>query len=305
MQAIDRGKPRGAGQWRVAGQAVLGLVAGHRHGYSAGVRDYSPPRVSVLIGCWNNSATLGKAIDSILGQTLRELELIVVDDGSTDASAEIVRAAAASDPRVRHLPLAHMGISRSLNEGLRAAAAEFVAFQDADDWSLPERLERELAVLESRSEVAAVGCRMLEVDATGRKLTPRTTFAAGDINDVLLSFNPIPNSCAIVRRAVVLELGGFDARYLYAMDYDLLLRLADRHVVTTLDRSLAVRSMSGVNVAARNERAQTAEAVRIRLATLRRRRTLRGAHGLALPLLSLATPLALKRAARRRAGQAP
>jgi glycosyltransferase involved in cell wall biosynthesis len=269
------------------------------------VREYRPPRVTVLIGCWNNSSTLRKAIDSILHQTISELELIVVDDGSTDASAEIARAAAADDPRVRHLALEHMGISRSLNEGLRAAATQFVAFQDADDWSLPQRLECELAVLEARPEVAVVGCRMLEVDGSGRELTPRTTFAAGDVNDVLLSFNPIPNSCAIVRRAAVLELGGFDARYRYAMDYDLLLRLADRHVVTTLDRPLAVRSMTGVNVAARKERAQTAESVSIRLATLRRRRTLRGAHGLALPLLSLATPLGLKRAVRRRAGQAP
>jgi len=74
-----------------------------------------------------------EAIDSILGQTVGELELIVVDDGSTDATAEIVRESQAADSRVRYLPLAHMGISRSLNEGLRAARAEFVAFQDADE----------------------------------------------------------------------------------------------------------------------------------------------------------------------------
>jgi glycosyltransferase involved in cell wall biosynthesis len=269
------------------------------------VQEYRLPRVSVLIGCWNNATTMREAIDSILGQTLRDLELILVDDGSTDATPEIAREVQAADQRVRYLPLGHMGISRSLNEGLGAAHAEFVAFQDADDWSLPGRLERELDVLERRPEVAVVGCRMYEVDPSGRKLAPRTTFAAGDVNGLLLRFNPIPNSCAMLRRRIALDAGGFDSRYRYAMDYDLWLRLAERNVVTTLDESLAVRRMGGDNVAARKERAQTAEAIRMRLAALQRRRSLRGAQGLTLPLLSLATPLALKRALRRRAGQAP
>jgi glycosyltransferase involved in cell wall biosynthesis len=261
--------------------------------------------VSVLIGCWNNAPTLREAIDSILGQTLTELELIVVDDGSTDATSEIVSAAQADDSRVAYLPLQHRGISRSLNEGLGAATAEFVAFQDADDWSLPHRLARELGVFERRPEVAVVGCRMREVDARGAELSPRTAFLAGDVNDVLLRFNPIPNSCAMVRRARALEAGGFDPRYRYAMDYDLWLRLAENYVIATLDEALAVRRMGEANVAARKERAQTAEAIRMRAAAMRRRRTLRGVKGLALPLLSLATPQALKRARRRKLGQAP
>jgi glycosyltransferase involved in cell wall biosynthesis len=269
------------------------------------VRDYRPPRVSVLIGCWNNASTLGAAAESILTQTLSDLELVIVDDGSTDSTPQVAAGLAAGDPRVRYLPLAHMGISGSLNEGLRAATAGFVAFQDADDWSEPTRLERELAVFERRPEVVVVGCRMREFDGGGSELAPRTSFAAGDVNDVLMRFNPIPNSCAMVRRAVVLDAGGFDPRYLYSMDYDLWLRLAERGRVVTLDEPLAARVMGGANVAARKERAQTLEAIRIRVAALRRRRTMRGAGGLALPLISLATPLALKRTVRRRAGQAP
>ena len=269
------------------------------------VREPGSPRVSVLIGCWNNAATLPEAIDSILAQTVRELELIIVDDGSTDRTSELVRAAQAADPRVRYLPLPHMGIARSLNEGLRAAGSDVVAFQDADDWSLPERLERQLALLARRPEVLAVGCRMQEVDAQRRRLQPRTAFAAGEINGVLTRFNPIPGSCAMVRRGAVLAAGGFDARYRYAADYDLWLRLAERGVVMTLDETLAVRRMSAANVAARKERAQTAEALAIRLSALCRRRSLRGARGLALPLLSLLTPVRLKRRLRRARGQAP
>lgn len=261
------------------------------------------PRVSVLIGCWNNASTLREAIDSILGQSLRELELIVVDDGSTDETPELVGAI--TDPRLRYLPLEHMGISSSLNHGLRAAAAPVVAVQDADDWSLPERLERELALLDARPEVAVVGCRMREVGPRGEELRPRTAFAVGEANGALMRFNPIPNSCAAFRREPALALGGYDARYRYAMDHDLWLRIADHHLVFCLDEVLAVRRMGGSNVAARNERAQIRETLAIRAATLRRRRTLAGARGLVLPAVSYLTPLPCKRALRRRLGQAP
>jgi glycosyltransferase involved in cell wall biosynthesis len=261
------------------------------------------PRVSVLIGCWNNAETLPRAIESILAQSVSDLELIVVDDGSTDGTAELVRGL--SEERLRYLPLEHMGISASLNRGLAEARAPVVAVQDADDWSLQARLEHELAVLDERPEVAVVGARMREVGPDGAELRPRTAFAAGEVNAALLRFNPIPNSCAAFRRDAALEVGGYDPRYRYAMDHDLWLRIADRHKVFTLDEVLAVRTMSGDNVAARSERAQLAETIRIRAATLRRRRTLAGAQGLVLPSVSYLTPLPLKRALRRRRGQAP
>jgi glycosyltransferase involved in cell wall biosynthesis len=261
------------------------------------------PRVSVLIGCWNNAETLPRAIESILAQTVSDLELIVVDDGSTDRTPGVVGEI--SDERLRYLPLEHVGISGSLNRGLAEARAPVVAVQDADDWSLPARLERQLAVLDERPEVAVVGARMREVDASGNELRPRTAFATGEVNQALLRFNPIPNSCAAFRRSAAQEVGGYDTAYRYSMDHDLWLRIADRHLVFTLDDVLAVRRMSGENVAARRERAQLAETIRIRAATLRRRRSLAGARGLVLPSISYLTPLPLKRAVRRRLGQAP
>lgn len=146
---------------------------------------------------------------------------------------------------------------------------------------------------------------MIEIDALGHELAPRTSFRAGDVNGVMMRFNPIPNSCAMVRRDAVLAIGGFDPRYRYAMDYDLWLRLADRCVITTLDSELAVRRMSGTNVAAQKERAQIAETFTMRFRALRRRRSLKDAHWLALPVVSLLTPQRLKRKRRRRLGQAP
>lgn len=261
-------------------------------------------RASVLIGAFNSAPTLRRAIDAILAQTMADFELIVVDDGSSDDSAALARAV--GDPRVRVLELGrNVGIAASLNAGIAAAQAPVVVVQDADDHSDPRRLERQLAALDAAADVAVVGCRMREVDEAGRELAPRTSFAAGDVRDVLLRFNPIPNGSAAFRRDAVLAVGGYDPRYRYATEYDLWLRLAERWRVLALDELLATRVMGTANVAARAERAQTREAIAIRLRALRRRRTLRGAGGLVAPVISYLTPPALKRARRRRLGQAP
>jgi glycosyltransferase involved in cell wall biosynthesis len=264
------------------------------------------PRITAIIGSFNSAATLERAIDSILAQSVSELELIVIDDGSSDSSPDIARAAARRDDRVRALALAdNVGISSSLNTAIAHAAAAIVAIQDADDYSEPGRLERQLALLDGEPDVALVGCRMREVDERGNDLKARTNFRAGDVNDALMHFNPIPNTSAAFRRAAVLEAGGYDPRYRYAMEYDLWLRVAERHRVVALDEALATRTMGSQNVAARHERAQIAEGIVIRTRALARRRTLRGARGLLLPAISYLTPLALKRARRRRLGQAP
>ncbi len=261
------------------------------------------PRVSVLIGAYNNADTLPRAIGSILAQTVTALELLVVDDGSSDETPDLVRGV--DDPRVRYLPLEHRGISPSLNDGLLEASAPFVAIQDADDHSDPVRLERQLELIERDATVAVVGARMREEDGQGRPLRSRTSFAAGDVGDVLMRFNPIPNSCALMRRDLVLALGGYDRRYRYAMDYDLWLRLAEHGRAVTVDEVLATRVMTGVNVASRRERQQIAETIAMRVRALRRRRTLRGSSGLAVAGLAYAAPLPLKRGLRRGLGQAP
>jgi glycosyltransferase involved in cell wall biosynthesis len=264
------------------------------------------PAVTVLIGALENEGTVARAVRSILGQTERDLELIVIDDGSRDRSAAVAEDAIGSDPRGRVMRLErNVGIARSLNAGLEAAAAPFVAIQDADDFSAPNRLQRELASIASQPDVAVVGSRMREVDEAGRVLKPRTSFAGGEVGPVLMRFNPIPNGSALIRRDAARAVGGYDPRYRYATEYDLWLRLAERHRLLALDEELGTRVMGGGNVAARAERAQLAEGLSIRLRALRRRRTLHGASGLLRPALSYALPTRVKRALRERRGQAP
>jgi glycosyltransferase involved in cell wall biosynthesis len=258
--------------------------------------------MTAIVGTWNRARYLPDAIGSLLEQTLDDIEVIVADDGSTDDTAAVV--AAFEDPRVRHLPGPHVGISANLNRAIEQASSEYVALLDSDDWALPPRLERQLAVLEERPEVGVVGARMTEVDDAGRELRPRVTFAAGDVNGALLRFNPISNSCAAFRRSAVREVGGFDTSYTCTVDWDLWLRVADRWVVHTIDEVLGVRRMHTGNISIEREREQIRAGLRTRLATMRRRRSVRGLTGLGPATLSYVTPLGLKRARRRRLGQA-
>jgi glycosyltransferase involved in cell wall biosynthesis len=264
------------------------------------------PLVTVVIGAYDSARTLQRAIDAILGQTVAELELLVVDDGSRDRSAAIAREAAARDGRVRVLQMGrNVGIATSLNAAIAEARAPVVAINDADDVSAPERLERQLAVLDAQPRVAVVGSRQREVDAAGRELAPRTRVAAGVVNRVLRRYNPVPNTSAAFRRDVALAVGGYDPRWRYAAEYDLWLRIvAAGHDVVALDEPLSTREMGGANVAARAERAQHLEALRIQARALRRAPSAAGLAGLALPAGALLAPPALKRALRRRAGQA-
>jgi glycosyltransferase involved in cell wall biosynthesis len=257
-----------------------------------------------MIGTWNDADVVPRAIRSVLDQTLTELELLVLDDGSDDGTEELVKGEF-DDPRLRYLKLPHRGIAATLNTGLDEARSEIVAVVDADDWCLPERIERQVALLDSKPDVAVVGCRMLEVDEHGNELRARTSFRAGEVNHALRWFNPIPNTAAAYRRGAALDAGGYDGQWRYAMDYDLWLRIGERHRIWTLDEVLAVRSMRGTNFGASNERPMMREMFGIQLAALRRQPSARGVGGLAIPAFSLATPTPVKRAARRLLNQAP
>jgi glycosyltransferase involved in cell wall biosynthesis len=264
------------------------------------------PRASVLIGAYNNAPTLDRAARSMLGQTISDLELLIIDDGSTDRTAEVAQRIAAEDQRVQLITMpANVGIADTLNAGIRAARAPIVVILDADDWSEPERVERQLDALAGAPSIAVVGCRMREVDERGRDLAPRTRFASGDVNDMLMRFNPIPNTASAFRKEAAIAIGGYDPRYRWASEYDLWLRVAERHRVFALGDTLATRQMGSTNVAANREREQIAETIVMRVRAMRRRRSVRGAGGLLPYAVSYATPLALKRARRRRLGQAP
>jgi hypothetical protein len=184
------------------------------------------PRISVVLPVRNGAGFLEHALESVLSQTLRELELIVVDDGSTDRTPEILARAAVRDRRVRVLPGGSSGVVPALNEGCAAADAPFIARLDADDVALPERLEQQVAVLEAHPEVGLVGGGYFVIDARGaRRATFRLPTHDAALRARLAKYNVFAHPAVAFRRDAFERAGGY--RLAEAEDYDLWLRISE------------------------------------------------------------------------------
>jgi GT2 family glycosyltransferase len=186
------------------------------------------PRVSVVLPTYNRATLVGRAIRSALAQTVADLELIVVDDGSADRTEAVLREV--RDPRLRVLRLpGNRGVSRARNAGIDLARAPWVAFLDSDDEWRPAMLERQLARAAADPAIGAVYCRYHRHDhVTGRRATPALPLHEGDVLDRLLEGWRFVTSVAMVRRQALLDAGGFAPDLDAQEDYDMWLRLAAR-----------------------------------------------------------------------------
>src|SRR5665647_1469233 len=115
------------------------------------------PKVTVLMSVYNSESFLAEAIDSILGQTFKDFEFLIINDGSKDKSLEIIKNRAKNDPRIRLISRPNKGLVKSLNEGLAKARGEYIARMDSDDISLKTRLKKEVDFLDSHPDVGMVG----------------------------------------------------------------------------------------------------------------------------------------------------
>lgn len=189
--------------------------------------DPDAPMVSIVMPTRDRAHVLGRAISSVLQQSVGDFELLVVDDGSTDATAIVLASYEAHDPRVRviHLSSAGRGASAARNAGIAAARGEFVAFVDDDAEWLPTKLERQLeAVRGSGADV--VYCRFARVAADGRIREVGSAAAERDPWRALLSRAFIDTSTLMVRTTTLQAIGGFDENLSRLQDWDLALRLA-------------------------------------------------------------------------------
>jgi glycosyltransferase involved in cell wall biosynthesis len=189
------------------------------------------PSVSVLLPCFNAGDTLDDAIRSLAGQTYSDFEIIAVDDGSQDATLEILQAWARKDRRIRILKQTHQGIIPALNTGLRACRAALIARMDSDDRSHPERLARQVAYLSSHPEAAVLACQVAAFPAgqvrQGFKIYidwQNSLLSNEDIRREIFIESPLAHPSVIIRREWLERAGGYQ-EHGWAEDYDLWLRL--------------------------------------------------------------------------------
>ena len=183
-------------------------------------------KVSVIMPCYNAASFLEHGVASVLGQTFQDLELIVVDDGSTDESSEILRRV--DDPRLKMVFQRNMGVSSARNRGLAEARGEFVAFLDADDTWHPDFLGKLAAALDANPEAVLAYCGWQNVGLPGGRGKPHVPPDYEGVNkiDFFLRCCPWPIHAALTRRSAIEAAGRFDERFTHAEDYGLWLKIA-------------------------------------------------------------------------------
>lgn len=193
------------------------------------------PQVSVVIPAYNSAAFIGEALASVRAQTVQPAEILVVDDGSSDATREIAREAGAIVVQVEQ----NGGPATARNLGIRKARGELIAFLDADDIWAPEQLEVCCGLLERHPEAAVAFSLVTQFGAADQAqpaLLPEGVPVSAA--DVLWEQNPLIQSAAVARRDALVAIGGYRDGMRHAEDYDLWLRLAQRHPFVCTHRRL-------------------------------------------------------------------
>lgn len=204
--------------------------------------------VSVILPTYNRANTLRRAIDSVLTQTYRELELIVIDDGSTDETEALLSSY--SDPRLKLLKPGRLGCAaKARNHGLKSARGEFVAFQDSDDVWMTDKLERQIAFAAQHPDAAFTTCGYILIHVDGRR--PRYYGAElldknRDVRSLFSGYGcQISTPTWLVRRERLVEVGGFDESFAMWEDWELSIRLeAGSSPVQSLNEPLVVSFVS-------------------------------------------------------------
>jgi glycosyltransferase involved in cell wall biosynthesis len=197
------------------------------------------PRIAIVIATRNQARWLPSTIASVRAQTMRDFELVVVDDGSTDDTAAVATAAAGGDPRIGVVRVARRERAAARNHGVAATSADLVAFLDGDDLWAPDKLMRQLERLDAAPAAALCYTVARYVDADDRPLSIRRPpfVVEGHAFPTLVRANRMILSSVVVRRSAFEGAGGFDETLpvLGCEDWDLWLRIARRHPVVAVD----------------------------------------------------------------------
>ncbi|MGA1798384.1 glycosyltransferase [Sphingomonas sp. 4RDLI-65] len=197
-------------------------------------------RLSVVLSVYNDAPFVERAVASVLGQSYADFEFIIVNDGSTDGSTDILRRLADADRRIILVEQENRGLVASLNRGFAMARGALVARMDGDDESLPDRFATQLAFFDTHPDYGVVGCQQMNVDVQGRPIRlidvyPRDAeaFLAAMESSAVMS-----HPGAMISKAAFEKVGGYRALYRHCEDYDLWLRLSEVTKLCSVDEVL-------------------------------------------------------------------
>jgi hypothetical protein len=230
------------------------------------------PLVSVVMVACNVDRFLAESIESILGQTFREFEFIIVDFGSTDKSEVIVSSYAAKDSRIKLHKIPHCGLGEARNAGCFLAQGRYIAIMDADDVSVPDRLTWEIDFMEKHPEVSVLGGAVEWIDTTGKALiTWDNPVGDREIQLALLERCPLWQPTVLMRRDAFVAIGGYRPPFAPAEDYDLWLRMAEQFQIANLKQVVLKYRIHPYQVSMRKRTQQTLGVLAAQVAASSRR----------------------------------
>lgn len=218
----------------------------------------SKPLLSVAMVVCNVDRFLAQAIESVLNQTLRDFEFIIVDFGSEDRTKSIVSEYAAKDSRIKFHEIPRCGLAEARNAAGFLAQSDFIAIMDADDLAAENRLQLQLEFMLKSPDVGAVGGGVQWINAEGAALgTDYTPCDDAEIRAQLLHRCPIWQPTVLMRREAFVSVGGYRGAFAPAEDYDLWLRIAERYKLANLPKVLLRYRMHSGQVSVRKRQQQT------------------------------------------------
>jgi hypothetical protein len=222
------------------------------------------PELTVIMPVYNCAPFVADAVSSVLAQSFGDFVFLIVDDGSTDGTGDIVAALAADDPRVTLYRQDNAGIVASLSFLLAKVRTPFVARMDGDDICLPERFARQIAHMKANPALGALGTQYVEIDEEGRRVFADDLLPVG-VGTVMaqLGFRqPLCNPTAMFRRDALEAAGGYREAFRYCEDYDLFLRLSRVADIDNLPDCLLQYRRSSCQMSIHNNSRQTRQAVK-------------------------------------------
>lgn len=196
-------------------------------------------KLSVIMSVYNGERYLKEAIESILNQTFKNFEFIIIDDGSTDKSPQILDKYAKKDKRIKLIHQKNIGLTKSLNKALKLAQGKYIARIDADDIAYKSRFKKQIRFLEKHPKIGLVGNYVDVIDEKGKNIG-RLIYPTNDkdIRKVLIKKNPFCHSTIMFRKEVAEKVGGYNKDFSAAQDYDFWMRISKHYQIANLSEVL-------------------------------------------------------------------
>lgn len=222
------------------------------------------PEISVIMGVYNGERFLAEAIESILFQTFRDFEFIIINDCSTDKSEKIISSF--DDPRIKLINLKeNKGLSFALNTGILKSKGHYIARMDSDDVSIPERFEKQVEFFKKNPEVSVLGSAYYEINGNGG-IIGKKIFPTGNskLKRMLIRINPFFHPSVMMKKDVLLKTGGYDSSMRMLEDYDLWFRVSRNFVMNNISEPLMKRRYHSGNITLVTDDAQLIAGLKLR-----------------------------------------